>query len=219
MSFTSGTDVTRYLQAWGCDLFLTTEEEQVRTVLSANAPTMFKGIAAALVCNISAEKVDLQSDGSLSTVVKTMDVRHETMTLNISQWPKDQVRIVFDGDGVLFSDEAERVYKNHGLEAFRQSEHEKQHIALPEGPMHAFALKLQKLREALGEDNKWRVRTFLVTARNGVANERAFRTLEQWGLDIDETHFLGGLNKTPFLVAMDPVIYFDDTSDHINRAK
>ncbi|CAF1120406.1 unnamed protein product [Rotaria sp. Silwood1] len=65
MSFTSGTDVTRYLQAWGCDLFLTTEEEQVRTVLSANAPTMFKGIAAALVCNISAEKVDLQSDGSL----------------------------------------------------------------------------------------------------------------------------------------------------------
>ncbi|CAF4132275.1 unnamed protein product [Adineta steineri] len=85
--------------------------------------------------------------------------------------------------------------------------------------MHAFAFKLQKLREALGKDDKWRVRTFLVTARNGVANERALKTLEQWGLEIDETHFLGGLNKTPFLIAIDPAIFFDDSSDHIDRAK
>ncbi|CAF1380184.1 unnamed protein product [Adineta steineri] len=219
MSFTAGTDVTTYLQAYGCDLFLTTEENQVRTVLSANAPSIFKGIAAGLLCNITAEQVDLPCDDSLSTVFQTTDVPNETMTVNASQWPKDQVRIVFDGDGVLFSDEAECVYKTKGLEAFRQSEHEKQHIALPEGPMHAFAFKLQKLREALGKDDKWRVRTFLVTARNGVANERAFRTLEQWGLEIDETHFLGGLNKTPFLIAIDPAIFFDDSSDHIDRAK
>ncbi|CAF4667178.1 unnamed protein product [Rotaria sp. Silwood2] len=65
MSFTSGTDVTTYLQAWGCDLFLTTEEKQVRTVLSANSPTTFNGIAAGLVCNIIAETTDLQSDNSL----------------------------------------------------------------------------------------------------------------------------------------------------------
>jgi 5'-nucleotidase len=85
--------------------------------------------------------------------------------------------------------------------------------------MHAFAVKLQKLRDALGSEHKWRIRTFLVTARNGVANERAFKTLEQWGLEIDETHFLGGLNKTPFLVVIDPAIFFDDSSEHINRAK
>ena len=103
--------------------------------------------------------------------------------------------------------------------AFRKFEQEKLHIALPEGPMHAFALKLQKVRNALGNDNKWRIRTFLVTARNGIANERALKTLEKWGLEIDETHFLGGLNKTPFLVVIDPVIFFDDSREHINRAK
>jgi 5'-nucleotidase len=152
-------------------------------------------------------------------VVNTPDVRNETMIVNTSQWPKDQVRIVFDGDGVLFSDEAECIYQTQGLEAFRKFEQEKLHIALPEGPMHVFALKLQKLRNALGSDNKWRIRTFLVTARNGIANERALKTLEKWGLEIDETHFLGGLNKTPFLVVIDPVIFFDDSREHINRAK
>jgi 5'-nucleotidase len=65
MSFTNGTDVTTYLQAWGCDLFLTTEENQVRTVLSPNAPSRLKGIAAGLVCNIIAETTGLQSNDSL----------------------------------------------------------------------------------------------------------------------------------------------------------
>lgn len=60
MSFTSGTDVTKYLRSYQCDLFLTTEEQQVRTVLAANAPSIFEGIAAALVCNITAEATDSQ---------------------------------------------------------------------------------------------------------------------------------------------------------------
>jgi 5'-nucleotidase len=134
-------------------------------------------------------------------------------------WPEGQVRIVFDGDGVLFSDEAERVFKTKGLEAFFQFERENGHIALPKGPMQAFALKLQRVRTALGDDNKWRVRTFLVTARNDVANVRVFNTLKEWGLDIDETHFLGGLDKTPFVRSINPAIFFDDSSEHIDRAK
>jgi 5'-nucleotidase len=153
------------------------------------------------------------------TVVKTTDLSNGTPIVNSSEWPEDQVRIVFDGDGVLFSDEAERVFKIHGLEAFRKSEQEKEHIALQEGPMHAFAFKLQRLRELLGEDNKWRVRTFLVTARDSTTNERAFKTLKKWGLEIDETHFLGGLDKTPFLIVIDPAIFFDDSSEHIHRAQ
>ncbi|CAF1127308.1 unnamed protein product [Didymodactylos carnosus] len=156
---------------------------------------------------------------SRPVMVKKMHNYNETTSADLSQWPKDQVRIVFDGDGVLFSDEAECIYREKGLEVFQQFEQEKKHIALPEGPLHAFAFKLQKVREALGKENAWRVRTFLVTARNGVANERAFKTLQNWGLEIDETHFLGGLDKTPFLIAIDPAIFFDDSSDHINRAK
>ena len=152
-------------------------------------------------------------------MVKATDISDNNSNVNPLQWPEDQVRIVFDGDGVLFSDEAERVYRAQGLDAFRQSEQEKEHIALSEGPMHTFALKLQRLREALGKENSWRVRTFLVTARNSTANERAFKTLKKWGLEIDETHFLGGLDKTPFLIAIDPAIFFDDSSEHINRAQ
>jgi 5'-nucleotidase len=65
MSFTNGTDVTTYLQAWGCDLFLSTEEKQVRTILSPDAPSRLKGIAAGLVCNIIAETTGIQLDDSL----------------------------------------------------------------------------------------------------------------------------------------------------------
>ncbi len=138
---------------------------------------------------------------------------------SLTQWPEGQVRIAFDGDGVLFSDEAERISKAQGLPAFFQFEKDRGHIPLPKGPMQAFALKLQKVRQALGEDNRWRVRTFLVTARNDVANLRVFHTLKEWSLDIDETHFLGGLDKTPFLRAINPAIFFDDSSENIDRAK
>ncbi|CAF4221073.1 unnamed protein product, partial [Rotaria sordida] len=48
MSFTGGTDVTKYLSAWKCDLFLTADEDQVRTVLSGSSGEGFTGMAAAL---------------------------------------------------------------------------------------------------------------------------------------------------------------------------
>lgn len=59
MSFTCGTDVTYYLPAWKCDLFLSTEEKQVRTVLSGS--DVFDGIAAGLICNIISETEPTQS--------------------------------------------------------------------------------------------------------------------------------------------------------------
>lgn len=142
-----------------------------------------------------------------------------TTTSSVPKWPKGQVRIAFDGDGVLFSDEAERVAREHGLEAFYEFEKEHGQMALPKGPLKSFALKLQKVREALAEEHRWRIRTFLVTARNDVANLRVFHTLKEWALDIDETHFVGGLDKTPFLRAIDPDIYFDDSTENIDRAQ
>ena len=64
MSFTSGTDVTIYLPGYRCDLFLTTETEQVAKVLSSASLATFKGIAAGLVCNIAAEITDMETDSS-----------------------------------------------------------------------------------------------------------------------------------------------------------
>ncbi|CAF0988990.1 unnamed protein product [Rotaria sordida] len=229
MSFTSGTDVTKYLLAWKCDLFLTADEDQVRTVLCGTSSKAFTGMAAALVCNIvnttsntssHVEQLDSKTDETvLPSEVNTSTNPVSSTPLPSLSWPKGQVRITFDGDGVLFSDEAERVYKTKGLEGFFEFERKHGHIALPKGPMQAFAFKLQKLRQSLGENHKWRIRTFLVTARNDVANIRVFHTLKEWGLEIDETHFLGGLDKTPFLQAINPAIFFDDSRHNIDRAK
>ena len=225
MSFTGGTDVTRYLAAWQCDLFLSAEEEQVRTVLSSTIPEAFAGIAAALVCNIVHDTSSFDEPLSNSSVTQLSSEAKTTALANVSSspvpasWPEGQVRIVFDGDGVLFSDEAERVFKTAGLESFYQFERDRGHIALPKGPMQAFAFKLHKVRSALGEENKWRVRTFLVTARNDIGNVRVFKTLKEWNLELDETHCLGGLDKTPLLRSINPAIFFDDSSDNIDRAK
>lgn len=105
-----------------------------------------------------------------------------------------------------------------GLNGFHRHERENRTTSLSEGPMKNFAVKLKNVRDALPADERWRIRTFLVTARNGPANTRACNTLKQWKLGIDESHFLGGLDKTGFLRAIDPAIYFDDSREHIDRA-
>ena len=48
---------------------------------------------------------------------------------------EDQLRIAFDGDAVLFSDESERVYKEQGLDAFHESEAASAHTPLAGGPI------------------------------------------------------------------------------------
>ncbi|CAF1135213.1 unnamed protein product [Rotaria sordida] len=238
MSFTGGTDVTKYLSAWKCDLFLTADEDQVRTVLSGTSSEAFTGIAAALVCNIVdttstiPSKLILvpesshgqQSNSNINATILPSEINTSTNSdlaapLASLSWPEGQVRIAFDGDGVLFSDQAERIFKTEGLEGFFEFERKHDRIALPKGPMQVFALKLQKLRQSLGDNHKWRIRTFLVTARNDVGNIRVFHTLKEWGLEIDETHFLGGLDKTPFLQSINPAIFFDDSRENIDRAK
>jgi 5'-nucleotidase len=60
MSFTCSTDVTKYLPAWKGDLFLSTEEEQVRKVLASTTPGQFEGIAAGLVYHVMPEAVPVQ---------------------------------------------------------------------------------------------------------------------------------------------------------------
>lgn len=60
MSFTNGTDVTRYLLAWKCDLFLSTQEEQVKNVLADTASDLLDGIAAGLIYNTTYETIPVQ---------------------------------------------------------------------------------------------------------------------------------------------------------------
>ncbi|MBV8379899.1 MAG: 5'-nucleotidase [Paucibacter sp.] len=126
----------------------------------------------------------------------------------------NELRIAFDGDAVLFSDEAEQVFQREGLSAFQA--HEQDHAArpLPPGPFKPVLEALHGLRET----GAMQVRTALVTARSAPAHERAIRTLMDWQVEVDEALFLGGLAKGEFLRAFEPDFFFDDQIGHIASA-
>jgi 5'-nucleotidase len=128
----------------------------------------------------------------------------------------NEVRIAFDGDAVLFSDEAEKVFQYQGLPAFQQSESEKALQPLPDGPFKPLLIALHKLQQAQSPNMK--IRTVLVTARSAPAHDRAIRTLMSWNIQIDEAMFLGGLDKGPFLSKFEPDFFFDDQMGHVNSA-
>jgi 5'-nucleotidase len=127
-----------------------------------------------------------------------------------------EVRIAFDGDAVVFSDEAERVFQRDGLAAFQSHELEHATSPLAPGPFKPLLVALQRLQEAASD--RMRLRTALVTARSAPAHERAIRTLMDWKIEVDEAMFLGGLPKGEFLREFEPDFFFDDQIGHITNA-
>jgi len=129
----------------------------------------------------------------------------------------EEIRIAFDGDAVLFSDEAERVYATGGLAAFQAHEIEKANLPLPPGPFMPLLEALKPL-QALPATAPMRIRTALVTARSAPAHERAIRTLMAWNIQVDEAMFLGGLEKADFLREFEPDFFFDDQTGTCDTA-
>jgi 5'-nucleotidase len=133
----------------------------------------------------------------------------------------DEVRIAFDGDAVLFSDEAERVFQRDGLHAFQASEARHAASPLKAGPFKPLleALhRMQSVGRATGSRSPMKIRTALVTARSAPAHERAIRTLMDWEIEVDEAMFLGGLDKGEFLREFEPDFFFDDQQRHVDAA-
>ncbi|MCG2594891.1 5'-nucleotidase [Ramlibacter sp. XY19] len=128
----------------------------------------------------------------------------------------NEVRIAFDGDAVLFSDEAEQVFQAQGLEAFQQHESTKAAQPLPDGPFKPLLMALHRLQQA--GNSQMRIRTALVTARSAPAHERAINTLLNWKINVDEAMFLGGLAKGEFLREFEPDFFFDDQTRHVSHA-
>ena len=127
-----------------------------------------------------------------------------------------EVRIAFDGDAVLFSDEAERIFQAQGLSAFQKHESEKAQQPLLAGPFKPLLAALQRLQTE--GTPSMRIRTALVTARSAPAHERAIRTLMNWNIEVDEAMFLGGLPKGEFLREFEPDFFFDDQTGHVASA-
>lgn len=180
--FTRGQPPWRYLKPLAANLFLSTNEADVRSALGV-------GVPAARVFPQSARASDAHPD---------------------------EVRIAFDGDAVLFSDEAERVYQAGGLDAFQSHERDRAATPLAPGPFKPLLLALQRLQHEPARH--MRIRTALVTARSAPAHERAIRTLMDWHIEVDEAMFLGGLPKGAFLREFEPDFFFDDQTGHVENA-
>ncbi len=128
-----------------------------------------------------------------------------------------EIRIAFDGDAVLFSDEAEIIFQRNGLDAFVAHETTLVQTPLPPGPFKPLLEALHQLQIS-SNTSTMKIRTALVTARSAPAHERAIRTLMSWGIAVDEAMFLGGLSKKEFLREFEPDFFFDDQTGHCQTA-
>ena len=185
-AFTGGASPFPYIPAFNASLFLSGNEEDVRSAVAAGSP-------AGLL--LPGAVTDQQDDKEL--------------------------RIAFDFDGVLADDEAETVFKQEGLERFHEYEalhSEKEHNPGLLADLFRKLSKLQELEDRLrakNPDYQRLLRTAIITARNAPAHERVITTLKSWGVEANETFFLGGMDKRRILNVLKPHIFFDDQLDHL----
>ena len=182
-AFSGGESPYRYVSAFGCHLFLSTNAEDVRRALD-------NGVAAATLLPRSKKSQPLSNR---------------------------ELRFAFDGDAVIFSDEAEQVFKRDGLEAFTASEVAAANTPLSGGPFKNFLAALNALQCELSDDDP-PIRIALVTARSAPTHKRVIQTLRNWNIRIDESLFLGGLDKGEFLAAYGADVFFDDQPGHCASA-
>ena len=162
---------------------------------------------------LSADEKDVQAAADAGVAAGLIETPPDEVAATV-----DQIRVAFDGDAVLFSDEAEKIYQEHGLTAFLEHETRNAQKPLPDGP---FAKLLRTLANVQSNSKlpKTPIRIALVTARNSPAHERVIRTLRTWGVRIDETFFMGGVSKHNVLKAFGAHIFFDDQSIHCANAR
>jgi len=144
---------------------------------------------------------------------------------NYTDDPQDkELRIAFDFDGVLVDDEAEQVFQKDGLEGYHSSEKSKAKVPLNRGPLKELLEKIARLQEVelqrARQDPNYvpTIRTAIITARNAPAHERLVQTLRSWGITVDETFMLGGIDKAGILSEFRPHIFFDDQKVHLDTA-
>lgn len=193
-AFCGGASPYRYIRAFGCTLFLSTRADDVGHALE-------HGVAAATLLG-----------GASATQRSSREAERDHDERGVNE-----LRLAFDGDSVVFSDEAEQVYQSRGLDAFASSEAAAASRPLEGGPFKAFLGALHALQREFSEQD-CPIRTALVTARSAPAHERVIRTLRAWDIRLDESLFLGGMDKTEFLRAFGADVFFDDQSGHCERA-
>ena len=189
-AFTRGNSPFRYIPAYNVSLFLSANEGDVVEALKQGYPA-----GRVLPSAFSDDEADAE------------------------------LRVAFDFDGVVADDSAERVFQQKGIEAFYDSEVSQADTAIDAGPLGDLFRKLGRLRQLEDEreehDPQYRrfLKTAIVTARSAPAHRRVVTTLRKWNITVDETHFLGGMDKGRILSTLRPHIFFDDQQHpHLDAA-
>ena len=189
-AFLNGRSPYRYVGAFSASLFLSANERDVREAILAGLPA---GVVLA-----STYEDDVTDS---------------------------ELRVAFDFDGVLADDEAEVVFHTTGsLESFHSSERANVLRAHNPGPLKELLHKIAKLqqhelaRRAADKSYEPKLRVAIITARNAPSHERMITTLREWGIQVDETFFLGGIEKRRVLEVFAPHIFFDDQRVHLDPA-
>lgn len=190
-AFTRGNSPFRYIPSYNVSLFLSANEQDVTVALNHGYPAGL--VLPSLACDEEAD---------------------------------DELRVAFDFDGVIADDSAEQIFQQEGIDAFYASETEKAQTAIAQGPLGDLFRKLGNLRtledELEEKDRNYRrfLKTAIVTARSAPAHKRVIHTLRSWNISVDETHFLGGMDKGRILETLRPHIFFDDQQHpHLDSAK
>lgn len=191
-----GLDISRAVLASGASLTPYLEAFHTDLYLSADE----KDVQAAIDCGIAAG------------IICCDEIRSYREEKQISQ-----IRIAFDGDAVLFSDESEQIYREKGLEAFEENERLQADNPLKQGPFAKFLKTISDIQREFSPEQA-PIRTALVTSRSAPAHERVIRTLRAWNVRIDEAFFLGGITKRDVLKAFGAHIFFDDQAVHTTPA-
>lgn len=191
-----GLDISRAVLASGASLAPYLEAFHTDLYLSADE----KDVQAAIDCGIAAG------------IICCDEIRSYQEGKEISQ-----IRIAFDGDAVLFSDESEQIFREQGLEAFEENERLQADNPLKQGPFAKFLKTISDIQREFSPEQA-PIRTALVTSRSAPAHERVIRTLRAWNVRIDEAFFLGGITKRDVLKAFGAHIFFDDQAVHTTPA-
>lgn len=185
-AFLRGGDPFRYISAFNGALFLSADEQNVREAI-------MKGLPAGRV--LASSYTDDFNDPEL--------------------------RIAFDFDGVIIDDEAERIFQIDGLEKFQAAEVLKALEPHNPGPLKRLLEEIGRIHQreiAQAQSNpsyKPTLRIAIITSRNAPAHKRMITTLRSWGIEVDETFFLGGMDKGRILKEFKPHLFFDDQLTHV----
>jgi 5'-nucleotidase len=190
--FTSGMDTSKYLRSLDVKLYLSMDDNSVKKAIDNNLPA-----------------------GTILT--RKPITEHDT--------GDGDIRVAFDFDGCIGSDSSESIFRKDGLEAFNRNEIENFELPIDPGPMFEFIKGLSHIQKAeiqyadKHKDYHRRLSIGIITARNAIAGIRVMKTLDAWGISVDDAFYMGGHDKTPVLSAYHPHLFLDDSPRNIQSAR